>query len=231
MKPGTSLLRPRGSSSRALRDPHEPSTPPPSPFSNFLADPSSDNMPDDLRTVDDSPSDEEQHTFSSQSLCAPRDHRDDATVAHDGNDGGSKGAPTSGLVKAKAALQKYNPTLTLENSGSVARDHLASERTFLAYVRTSLTIASTGVALVQLFTISAATSNKAIQKYSKPLGAIVIILGLCTLLFGAVRYFTIQNALLSGNYPVARVSTIMLALILGAIIVVVFGIIVGVRTQ
>ena len=30
-------------------------------------------------------------------------------------------------------------------TGSVARDHLASERTFLAYARTSLTIASTGV--------------------------------------------------------------------------------------
>lgn len=42
-------------------------------------------------------------------------------------------------------LGKWNPALTLENSGSVARDHLASERTFLAYVRTSLTIASTGV--------------------------------------------------------------------------------------
>jgi len=33
----------------------------------------------------------------------------------------------------------------LENSGSVARDHLASERTFLAYVRTSLALASAGV--------------------------------------------------------------------------------------
>ena len=35
--------------------------------------------------------------------------------------------------------------MTLENSGSVARDHLASERTFLAYIRTSLAIASAGV--------------------------------------------------------------------------------------
>ena len=35
--------------------------------------------------------------------------------------------------------------LRLENSGSVARDHLASERTFLSYVRTSLAIASSGV--------------------------------------------------------------------------------------
>ncbi len=42
-------------------------------------------------------------------------------------------------------LGNWSPTLTLENSGSVARDHLASERTFLAYVRTSLTISSTGV--------------------------------------------------------------------------------------
>lgn len=38
-----------------------------------------------------------------------------------------------------------NVSVTLENSGSVARDHLASERTFLAYMRTSLTIASAGV--------------------------------------------------------------------------------------
>jgi len=36
-------------------------------------------------------------------------------------------------------------SLRLQNSGSVARDHLASERTFLAYVRTSLTIVSAGV--------------------------------------------------------------------------------------
>lgn len=41
--------------------------------------------------------------------------------------------------------RSWHPTLILENSGSVARDHLASERTFLAYMRTSLTIASTGV--------------------------------------------------------------------------------------
>lgn len=36
-------------------------------------------------------------------------------------------------------------SLKLENSGSVARDHLASERTFLAYMRTSLALASSGV--------------------------------------------------------------------------------------
>jgi hypothetical protein len=39
------------------------------------------------------------------------------------------------------------PVLNLVNSGSVARDHLASERTFLAYVRTSLAISSMGVGM------------------------------------------------------------------------------------
>src|SRR6266540_3144965 len=55
--------------------------------------------------------------------------------------------------------QKYNPQVVFENRGSTARDHLASERTFLAYVRTSLALASTGVALVQLFTIADLTSK------------------------------------------------------------------------
>lgn len=36
-------------------------------------------------------------------------------------------------------------SLTLQNSGAVARDHLALERTFLAYTRTSLALASAGV--------------------------------------------------------------------------------------
>lgn len=39
----------------------------------------------------------------------------------------------------------FSLSLTLRNNGSVARDHLASERTFLAYVRTSLAFASAGV--------------------------------------------------------------------------------------
>ena len=44
-------------------------------------------------------------------------------------------------------------SLTLKNSGSVARDHLASERTFLAYVRTSLGIVTAGVGAWASFSI------------------------------------------------------------------------------
>lgn len=53
------------------------------------------------------------------------------------------------LTKLVARLP--SASLTLENSGSVARDHLASERTFLAYVRTSLAISSAGVGAYFVF--------------------------------------------------------------------------------
>jgi len=125
--------------------------------------------------------------------------------------------------------RKLNPALTLENSGSVARDHLAAERTYLAYVRTSLSIASTGVALVQLFSIAGSTNQK-LLKYSRPLGATIIIIGLCTLFLGVVRYFSVQTLLLRGMYPVARMGAVLVAIALCAIIIATFVILVASRS-
>lgn len=51
--------------------------------------------------------------------------------------------------------------LTLPNTGSTARDHLALERTFLASVRTSLTLVSFGIALAQFFRLPVDFDDKA----------------------------------------------------------------------
>ncbi|KAL1758487.1 hypothetical protein FB107DRAFT_271903 [Schizophyllum commune] len=131
-------------------------------------------------------------------------------------------------------------TLTLENSGSVARDHLASERTFLAYTRTSLVIASTGVALVQLFTISAETrasdssSSVAFQptsprlaRWARPLGAATIAFGIFVLAVGLARYLTIQSALVRGTFPAARLVVVAISIGLCVLVGVVFGGVVG----
>ena len=89
-----------------------------------------------------------------------------------------------------------NPQLVLENCGSVARDHLASERTFLAYVRTSLALASAGVALVQLFTIAdlasrsrdipISDSNRRAQRFARPLGVTMVLFALIMLGTGKI---------------------------------------------
>lgn len=112
-----------------------------------------------------------------------------------------------GDVTASPTVLPFSLSLTLQNTGSVARDHLASERTFLAYVRTSLSFASAGVgaflttfggdvpfgliihsALVQLFRVSVSTASlntrTSVTQYARPLGATLIGLGIAVLGMG-----------------------------------------------
>lgn len=59
----------------------------------------------------------------------------------------------------KRIAEKYG-SVSLDNKGSVARDHLALERTFLAWLRTSLAFASIGIAITQLFRLNTSLSNR-----------------------------------------------------------------------
>ncbi|KAI0373811.1 hypothetical protein BV20DRAFT_1033699 [Pilatotrama ljubarskyi] len=139
----------------------------------------------------------------------------------------SKGKERSSAeAQWRRILREWKFMLMLENSGSVARDHLASERTFLAYVRTSLTMSSAGVGLVQLFSLSAAAAHRDdLERFARPLGAVMIGIGLYTLGVGVVRYFLVQDALIRGVYPVARVSTTLLSFAVIAVVISVFVII------
>ncbi|KAG6865637.1 hypothetical protein C0991_000807 [Blastosporella zonata] len=128
--------------------------------------------------------------------------------------------------------------LRLENTGSVARDHLASERTFLAYVRTSLSIASAGVALAQILSISKffaaddlppSKYQRRVEAWARPLGASAILISLLVLVIGVGRYFTIQHALIRGRFPVARIGIGLLSMLFGALIIATFAIIMQVR--
>lgn len=117
---------------------------------------------------------------------------------------------------------------------------MANERTFLAWLRTSLSFITIGIGVTQLFRLEDASSNvqinsmviqldhssKVINSYGKPLGCIFIVLGILTLLAGIVRFFKVQQMLVYNHYPASRLSVLALILIILVVVLVTFAMIV-----
>ncbi|KAI8883472.1 hypothetical protein K501DRAFT_184478 [Backusella circina FSU 941] len=95
---------------------------------------------------------------------------------------------------------KYSTSVILENKGNTARDHLANERTFLAWFRTSLTLITLGIGIIQVYHVSNANH----KRFGRALGLIFVMASILFLYFGNVRYFHAQWALQHGNFPASR---------------------------
>ncbi|KAJ5874246.1 uncharacterized protein N7529_002676 [Penicillium soppii] len=82
------------------------------------------------------------------------------------------------------------------------RDHFALERTFLAYIRTSLAIAMQGALIAQLFRIPQSPSSREYMRFYElgiPLSVTCNCVATMVALVGAYRFWDQQTAILRGK--------------------------------
>jgi uncharacterized membrane protein YidH (DUF202 family) len=112
------------------------------------------------------------------------------------------------------------------------------ERTFLAWLRTSLSFASIGIAITQLFRLNTSLSNThnkhrastdptfdsilspqaRLRHLGKPLGATFIGISIVMLFIGFHRYFEAQHYVIRGKFPASRGSIVVVSVVAGALI-------------
>ncbi|HTV94241.1 MAG TPA: DUF202 domain-containing protein [Verrucomicrobiae bacterium] len=99
-----------------------------------------------------------------------------------------------------------------------ATDHLANERTFLAYLRTALAcigfgfvIARFGLFVRELAATTGMHENTA--GVSAPLGIVMIVAGIALAIFGGYRYALVTRALAQGRESLLSVRAAAIAVV------------------
>ncbi len=120
----------------------------------------------------------------------------------------------------------------METKPSNATDHLANERTFLAWIRTSIAIMAFGFVVVKFalfvkqiaLVVQAKTDSLPSHGYSAILGVVLVGIGVVMALLSYYRYKRIERNLLSGNFhPSSKLSTVFtFAIILVGILLIVY---------
>ncbi|KAI7152888.1 hypothetical protein KC349_g8711 [Hortaea werneckii] len=102
-----------------------------------------------------------------------------------------------------AGLKKlWRHQISLSVPHADCRDHLANERTYLGYLRTSLALSMVGVAIAQLYRLKHSPSPNPVYGYyvlGKPVACVFHASALGVILVGAVRFFRQQSAMSIGK--------------------------------
>lgn len=98
----------------------------------------------------------------------------------------------------------------LRQNPSRVRDHLANERTYLAWMRTAIALISFGVVILRLRYLIPPQVPHTGQGWK--LGLMFAVIGLLTVLLSTVHYFSVCNAIDQDNYQPARLWVVIFSL-------------------
>lgn len=108
----------------------------------------------------------------------------------------------------------WNHQVSITVDHDTCRDHLALERTFLGYLRTSLVFSTLGIVVAQLFRLQHVAKPDSVFGYfvlAKPLAVICQCVAIYALLLGAFRSWRHQNAIVRGKAITGGFEVILLA--------------------
>ncbi|KAI1034859.1 hypothetical protein LB504_004464 [Fusarium proliferatum] len=154
--------------------------------------------------------------YSLQDLShRPPSHRPSQTSDGNSSDTRPRNSNTSARGDVSAAPQKeeeeeqkrsrlgrfWHEYVSCEVDFSASRDHLANERTFLGYLRTSVAMSMVGTVVAQLFSLQHEGQHQAFGYFAtgKPLAMTCYSFSIGTILLGAVRTWRHQRTMMSGK--------------------------------
>ena len=98
----------------------------------------------------------------------------------------------------------------IENTGSIARDHLANERTFIAWLRTGVTLMGVGIALVKFDAIIS--------------GIFLTVVGISFVIMSIFRYFEVLRALKEDKFIINSNCIILITISSIILVLISFGV-------
>ncbi|KAG5755285.1 hypothetical protein H9Q72_001528 [Fusarium xylarioides] len=153
-------------------------------------------------------------SYSLQDLSnRPPSHRPSQTSDANSSDTRPRNSNTSARGDVSAAPQRDEEVkrsrlgrfwleyVSCEVDFSASRDHLANERTFLGYLRTSVAMSMVGTLVAQLFSLQHEGQHQAFGYFvtGKPLAMTCYSFSIGTILLGAVRTWRHQRTMMSGK--------------------------------
>jgi len=135
-------------------------------------------------------------------------------IVNIGSSGPSPPPPPYTPPSTSEALKRVLRSRIVDQKDSVARDQLANERTFLAWIRTGFAISALGIVLARLH-LSGSTTDHAV--FTKILSLVFVVIGMLCIVVGSLRYAHVQILLEDDKFPTGGLAVTLVAILgLGA---------------